>query len=540
MADSLSVKITADVTDLNAKLALAKAELAAFNSETRQLAQQARAAGDDVRGGLLTSLEQSAIRAAAAKSEVNTLRSALGEFGGASREAGAAAGQMHGSISTATREFRALFDEISSGRTRMAPGTIAILASRVFGIGPATLVAMGGIAGLIGGLGYLAYRAMESAEALRTLSAAALFQNVDVSGTQLQKYTDQLSKVADLSRDDSTEVVRAFLTMKNATAPLIQAMIDQLTPYIAATGDKAPEAAKKLAEAFGDPLANGLKFLETMNASRQAIQQFDAAAQRGDVVGALTVMLETLAERTERVEKVTGASTKAQAEAVTELNALMGAEMGAAGAADQLGSALGKIDAGRIKKAAEDMAAALKAASTQVTAKPVGQPLDQVELSIQQKKLEMEQAGATNAEILAMEAEFWQRRAAVGDLAGKDLARVELSAGRARLSAAKATGEQLIEDAHNQIAQINADTLKGEVARQVQTVQVWQKMLGDQRLNAEQRKQVERDYNLAVASLRSEEAQDHMRQLQAQVAATRAGTTQRMAAIMAEVAFARS
>ena len=540
MADLLSVKITADTTDLNAKLALAKAELAAFNSETRQLAQQARSAGDDIRGGLLTNLEQSAVRAAAAKSEVNSLRSALGEFGGASREAGAAAKEMHGSISVGTREFRALFDELSSGRARRSPGTIAIILNQVFGLGPAALAAVGGIAGLIGGLGYLTYRAMESAQALRDLSAAALFQNVDVSGGQLEKFTDQLSKVGDLSRDDSTEVVRAFLGMKNATAPLVQEMIDQLTPFIAATGDKAPEAAKKLAEAFGDPLSNGLKFLETMNASRQAIQKFDDAAQRGDVVGALTVMLETLAERTERVEKVTGASTAAQNDAVTALNALMGAEMGAAGAADQLSGALNKIDSGRVKKAAEDMAAALKAASAQAAAKPVGQPLDQVSLSIEQKKLEMEQSGATNAQILAMEADFWQKRAAVGDLAGKDLARVELSAGRARLSAAKATGEQLIEDAHNQIAQINADTLKGEVARQAQTVQVWQKMLGDQRLNAEQRKQVERDYNMAVASLRSEEAQDHMRQLQAQVAATRAGTAQRMAAIQAEVSFARA
>ena len=50
------------------------------------------------------------------------------------------------SYAVATREFRALFDELSSGRTRMTPGTLAIIASRVFGLGPAALVGIGAVA----------------------------------------------------------------------------------------------------------------------------------------------------------------------------------------------------------------------------------------------------------------------------------------------------------------------------------------------------------------------------------------------------------
>src|SRR5690242_3674308 len=38
--------------------------------------------------------------------------------------------KTHGSVAVATREFRALFDELSGGRTRMAPGTLAIIATR--------------------------------------------------------------------------------------------------------------------------------------------------------------------------------------------------------------------------------------------------------------------------------------------------------------------------------------------------------------------------------------------------------------------------
>lgn len=63
-------------------------------------------------------------------------------------------GVSHGAISTATREFRALFDELSSGRTRMTPGTLAIIAQRVFGLGGATLVGLAGITAFAGGIAY--------------------------------------------------------------------------------------------------------------------------------------------------------------------------------------------------------------------------------------------------------------------------------------------------------------------------------------------------------------------------------------------------
>ncbi len=50
MADSnLSVKITADVADVNAKLAVAQSSLRAFTTETRSLADQVRA---EVKHGL--------------------------------------------------------------------------------------------------------------------------------------------------------------------------------------------------------------------------------------------------------------------------------------------------------------------------------------------------------------------------------------------------------------------------------------------------------------------------------------------------------
>ena len=53
---SLSVNVTAEVTDLQTKMALAQSELRAFNAETRSLADQMRAGGEAAQSSLLPQL----------------------------------------------------------------------------------------------------------------------------------------------------------------------------------------------------------------------------------------------------------------------------------------------------------------------------------------------------------------------------------------------------------------------------------------------------------------------------------------------------
>jgi hypothetical protein len=88
MADNLSVSVTADTSDLRAKLALAQADLRAFGAETRTLANSIRAGGDA--GGVLRGqLEQIVGSAAAAKSNVISLTGALRDHTAAHEEAAA-------------------------------------------------------------------------------------------------------------------------------------------------------------------------------------------------------------------------------------------------------------------------------------------------------------------------------------------------------------------------------------------------------------------------------------------------------------------
>lgn len=83
MANSLSVSIVADVADLRAKLALAQADLRAFNTETRSLADQMRAAGEQGASSFGAGLERAAQNAARAKAEVASLNAEIKASSGA-------------------------------------------------------------------------------------------------------------------------------------------------------------------------------------------------------------------------------------------------------------------------------------------------------------------------------------------------------------------------------------------------------------------------------------------------------------------------
>ena len=83
MADSsLSVKITADISDLRAQLALGQQVQKDYNAQVRDLAKQAAAAGDAQRAVLMPALQAAAERAAAAKTEVASLNAELKSMNG--------------------------------------------------------------------------------------------------------------------------------------------------------------------------------------------------------------------------------------------------------------------------------------------------------------------------------------------------------------------------------------------------------------------------------------------------------------------------
>ena len=100
MAGPVYVRITADVADVTAKLALAKAEFAETNAALRSVAQEMRAAGTGASEELKAGLAQAAQAAATARAEMASLNTQLKESMGAS--AGAASLNATSSVALAT------------------------------------------------------------------------------------------------------------------------------------------------------------------------------------------------------------------------------------------------------------------------------------------------------------------------------------------------------------------------------------------------------------------------------------------------------
>src|SRR5580698_7506233 len=106
MGSNLSVKITADVVDLQTKFGIAKAEAAGLGAELNKLNRAAAAGNLSILPG---AMQQLVGDFAAAKTQANSLGLALGTASGGVLGITANIEKSHGSISTATREFRALF-----------------------------------------------------------------------------------------------------------------------------------------------------------------------------------------------------------------------------------------------------------------------------------------------------------------------------------------------------------------------------------------------------------------------------------------------
>jgi hypothetical protein len=116
MAESaLSVRVTADVADLQTKLALAQAELRSASKEMRGFADQAAAAGEDSRAQFIPALEESAGKTAALKNEVAALNIKLMESRRSTEEAEVGFGELKETIESAHASFAAFSEFFLAG-----------------------------------------------------------------------------------------------------------------------------------------------------------------------------------------------------------------------------------------------------------------------------------------------------------------------------------------------------------------------------------------------------------------------------------------
>src|ERR1700733_12238785 len=113
MANTLAVTITAEITDLQAKFAIARAQTNALTAEMNKLARQSAAGLIDPAGS--ARLQQVAGEMLQARAATSGLASQLSAAGGAVGNFGGALGGAEIHVATTAREVRRLFTELQAG-----------------------------------------------------------------------------------------------------------------------------------------------------------------------------------------------------------------------------------------------------------------------------------------------------------------------------------------------------------------------------------------------------------------------------------------
>jgi hypothetical protein len=244
MADNLSVSISADTTDLQARLAVASSQVRTFGAEVRKLAASYSSAGDDMKGGLLAGLETSIQKADQARAQVSALSSSLSS--GGIKEGLASIGL---NAREATTGIARMGEELASGNIVGAAPHVAMLALRLGSVSPALLAATAGFGVFAGALAYGATEAvrMESAIAHLADIAAAMGEGNSFGLDQSRALMSTLVEQFGLSVSEAEKVATA-VKMIGAASDEQQAKIAVLAVGIGRALNIDPgDAAKTLA-----------------------------------------------------------------------------------------------------------------------------------------------------------------------------------------------------------------------------------------------------------------------------------------------------
>lgn len=559
---NLAIKITADIADLQSKFILAKAEVTGLTTEMNKLAKASSAGSLSIVPG---AFQQMAGDLVAAKQQAAGLAGELEKAGVSVSTFGQKMGEGHGSISTATREFRALFDELSSGRTRQTPGTLAIIAQRVIGLGPAALGATAGVLGLVGGIGYLVVKSIEASNALARMSiSAATAGNFSLTTEKLKELTQQLELSSHIS-GSAGAIAADLATIPNIAGPALDATTALMGRFVGAFGieaDKAGAEIKKLLE----PDVSASKVADDLAKLGATMSQAQRdAAQAADRTGDANVIL---AGKIQLVNEVSSQSRQLQVEldsartsSFTNSLAYQAEEMqGIDAARDMLlqqtqawNANSAAINAnvtalraqqqnpeqalqGGLKIAKGENPMALQVQEAKDKVQELTADLNRVKDTASQANISLLNAGLDKAkenlsnlqfgpvlermrEQMAQVAATWdgtqsgmlakQIQVAQGTLASvqqnsKERAEIETEVAHLEVQQRQAVGAQLIAEAKAQVAAINGETAIGAVQRSALVEAEWVKVLQSDRATAAQRLEAAREFNTAYAAIQKE------------------------------------
>ncbi|MEI9992750.1 MAG: hypothetical protein WDM86_22285 [Rhizomicrobium sp.] len=536
MTSNVAVKITADVVDLQAKFAVARAESNALTADLNKLARTSQEAqnvgratipflGEGDWGAVAKSnLNQVAESALEAQLKTGALRKELGAFSET---------LSHGSIATATREFRALFDELSSGRTRMTPGTLAIIATRVLDLSGAALGAIGGVAALSGAIGYLAHEAYESDKQMGELGARFALTGRGAYDTKdaVAGEIEELARLPGASKDAAEALVDFDASHADLDQRLTTTANQLLPVFITAFGDKAPEALNKLKEGLSQ-VANGsipqaLAKFEELNRTQlnlppteaAIIEKMIEAGQRteawqrilSDLAMAGKEHLSTLGEQIDR--------TKADiAHMQLELVGLRTTT-----ASNDLQAASFAMTAADLDQKIINLTTHLKELQHEATLGG-GSGLLPLDMSAVQNQLSQyeQDVNLTHAQVLQKQIDYLKQTEQAEGITATQRVEIDRMLGAKRSEIARATSADIVSTAR---AEADAGGLTG--IRRIQAeIAADRSLLADARITADEKLSIERDLNSKLSELHTQEADAGRRTAHQEVEDLRAAQTQ--------------
>ena len=289
MSSNIAVSISADVTGLTAKLAVAKADLSATTAELRNMAAQMREAGSSASDSLKAGLAQAAASASSAQSSVSRLRGELAKARGPVDEL--SNGYEH--QSQIIREKLVLAHEGLMGNYKRMVGSIVVLSERTGGLSgalstlvtPTTLVAAAVVAVTGAFVGSLVV-AERWAESFGQIQAAmdATGQSMNTSRTQIAATIDAIRQLHGANTETATEMVEMFARQREIGVGSYVALGQAAAGYARVTGSDVPKATQELISTLNggydsiSKLDQQFSFLSTAQA--QAIHDFDASGQK--------------------------------------------------------------------------------------------------------------------------------------------------------------------------------------------------------------------------------------------------------------------
>ncbi len=530
MAGDVSIKFGADIGELKAAMAEASSSVGGFQNKI---------------AGLNAALAQNGFKPLEA--DVSALRAQFGSFGEAVAEInrqgqaglisfesfnpimgelkgafeGAAQGGEGLSLATAgaRRELMVLgYEAVSGNWTRFGP-SLMVLAERMGGVSLAMMGAAGGVAAL----GYAAIEAARHfdslAEAGNRVQSATAVSGVSLDPGQVRSYIEQLRELKGVSTDEAASVAADFARMKGASASEIQGLITALDPLAAAMGIKVPAAAKMLDAAFSDPTQHGHAFLASIGAGVEVLDRFDAAVNGGHQADGVRMIGDALTDLAVKTAAV---------------NSQM---------ADSLGF-FEKINLRQQALARGMEATANNMAAVKFKDKIGGMNPGQVQqfIPVAQLRTQADDIKAdlskTNSEIAADTLAFWEKQKGAYQAAGMQTREIDAQIGAARVALARQTSADVVRTIQDETAQRTAAVGMARSVQLAEEIDGDRRILADASVLAEEKLRINHDLATKTAQLGAETANQQLRSLQETAGATRAGSSERIAAESEVYAFA--